>query len=320
MGQALVPGPADQGAGEERAGAGREAEALAGTGQERGPEDVAEAGEGEDDASQEAAQQACLPGVVGRTLGFGMAALDPVVQLLGECEGVHDAVPLAYPVVRQSVGLQEGGYLVRVDGSGYEVVQSGRELVYRIGLRPAGGGALPGNGRERAGARSGRHPDASAHQPAPSVATASYQGSRSSTVRVVRTRVARDGLPERGARLLPDDVRQIAGVGVQRLVQAGGRGVVLADAAAAVGRRGVDPVVLVGHLGFRTRVAVHVHRIAGHGQCAAARRTLLRLTGVVGGGPLDAVVGEVAREVRVAVGLLRGEVTMTPPPGERSQE
>ncbi len=181
MGKALVPRPAAQGAGEERDRARGEAE-VAGAGEQGCAEDVGEAGQGEDDTAQQAAEQAGLPGVGRRAGGLGVAAFDAFVEGLGEREGVLEAVPLAYLVVGEAVGLQQRGDLVRVDGRGDEVLQPGGEFVDRVGPGPAGGGTLPGDVGQgvRAGARG--EPDASAHQSAPSVATAAYQGSRSSRV------------------------------------------------------------------------------------------------------------------------------------------
>ncbi len=182
MGEALVPGPADQGAGQQRDRAGREAEAVPRAGEEGCAEEVAEAREGEDDTPQQAAEQAHLPRVVDRAVGLRVAALDPLVELLGQGEGVLHAVALADLVVGQAVGLQQRGDLVRVDGGGDEVVEAFGEFVEGVGLRPAGCGALARDGGQGVGAGAGRHPDASAHQPVPSVATFSYQGSRSSRV------------------------------------------------------------------------------------------------------------------------------------------
>ncbi len=181
MGQALVPGPPEQGRGQQRDRARREAEVAPGAREQGRAEDVAEAGEGEDHAAEEAAEQARPPGVGGGVPGLRVTARDAVVQHLGEREGVLDAVALADLVVGEAVGLQERGDLVGVDRGGDEVVEAGGEFVDRVRLGPAGR-ALPGDGRQGVGAGARGHPEAAAHQPVPSVATFSYQGSRSSTV------------------------------------------------------------------------------------------------------------------------------------------
>ncbi len=92
--------------------------------------------------------------------------------------------------------------------------------------------------------------------------------------------------------------------GVQRRGQAGGGGVVLADAAAALGAAGVEPVVLVDLLGDVPGVVEDVHRVAGD-RGGVADRALFGVAGVVGGDPADALVGEGGGEVGVVVGLLR---------------
>jgi len=174
VGQTLVPGPAEQRAGQQRNGARREPEVAARSGQQGCAEHMGEAGQGEDQTAQQAPEQADPPGVVEGVVGFRVAARHAGVERLGEGEGVLHAVAFADLLVREAVGLQQGGYLVRVDGGGHEVVEVAGEFVDGVGAGPGGCRALPGDGGQP-----GRVP---AHQSVPSVATAAYQGSRSSRV------------------------------------------------------------------------------------------------------------------------------------------
>lgn len=177
VGQTLVPGPAAQRARQQGEGSSRQVEGVARAGEQRGAQHVGEAGEREDQAAQQAAEETGPPGVGGCALGLGVAARDAVVQLLCEGEGVEDAVALAYLVVREAVGLQQGRHLVGVDGGGYERVEFAGQFVDRVGPLRVRAPPLVRDARQGGG-----RAQILAHQPVPSVATAAYQGSRSSAV------------------------------------------------------------------------------------------------------------------------------------------